>query len=59
MYNLFFLTLFVFSSFVSSKQIFLDTNNTLLIRGEISDKQATQFIYELNQKPKRRMYMFI
>ena len=60
MYNLFFLTLFVFSSFVSSKQIFLDTNNTLLIRGEISDKQATQFIYELNQKPKKKnLYVYL
>ena len=60
MYNLFFLTLFVFSSFVSSKQIFLDTNNTLLIRGEISDKQATQFIYELNQKPKKKnVYVYL
>ena len=60
MYNLFFLTLFVFSSFVGSKQIFLDTNNTLLIRGEISDKQATQFIYELNQKPKKKnLYVYL
>ena len=60
MYNLFFLTLFLFSSFVSSKDIFLDTNNTLLIRGEINDKQATQFIYELNQKSKKKnLYVYL
>ena len=60
MYNLFFLTLFLFSSFVSSKEIFLDTNNTLLIRGEINEKLATQFIYELNQKPKKKnLYVYL
>ena len=60
MYNLFFLTLFLFSSFVSSKDIFLDINNTLLIRGEINDKQATQFIYELNQKSKKKnLYVYL
>ena len=60
MYNIFFFTLFLFSSFVNSNSILLDTNNTLLLRGEINEKLATQFIFELNKKSKKNnLYVYL
>ena len=60
MYNLFFFTLFLLSPLVYSKQIVLDKNNTLLIRGEINEKQATQFVFDLNKFPKKKdVYVYL
>ena len=42
------------------KTITLDTKNVLLLRGEITDKLATQFVYEINQKTnKKDMYVYL
>ncbi len=42
------------------KTITLDTKNVLLLRGEITDKLATQFVYEINQKTnKKNMYVYL
>ncbi len=60
MYNFFFFTLFLLSPLVYSKQIVLDKNNTLLIRGEINEKQATQFVFDLNKFPKKKdVYVYL
>jgi ATP-dependent protease ClpP protease subunit len=60
MYNLLFLSICLLSSFVNSKQIILDTNNTLLIRGEINENQATQFVYDLNKMPQKKdVYVYL
>lgn len=58
-----FLTSLLFCSalvYNSAKQIVLDTNNTLLLRGEINEKLATQFIFDLNsRKKKTELYVFL
>ena len=62
MYIPFFTSLLFCSAFIytSAKQIFLDTNNTLLLRGEINDKLATQFVFDLNSRKKKTgLYVFL
>mgnify|MGYP003706001287 CR=1 FL=1 len=53
----------VASGFMNStiaKPIHLNTQNVLLLRGEITEKLATQFVYELNQKTnKKNIYVFL
>ena len=44
----------------NTKTIHINTQNVLLIRGEITEKLATQFVYELNQKTnKQNLYVFL
>jgi ATP-dependent protease ClpP protease subunit len=62
MYLPFLTTLLFCSAFVytSAKPIFLDTNNTLLLRGEINEKLATEFVYDLNSRKKKdNLYVFL
>ena len=58
-----FLTSLLFCSalvFTSAKDILLDTNNTLLLRGEINDKLATDFVFDLNRRTtKTELYVFL
>lgn len=49
-----------FTNSTVAKSIQLNTQNVLLLRGEITEKLATQFVYELNQKPnKQGVYVFL
>ena len=62
MYIPFLTSLLFFFSFVftSAKDILLDTNNTLLLRGEINDKLATDFVFDLNRRTtKTELYVFL
>tara|TARA_B100001175_G_C19442142_1_gene606823 strand:+ start:438 stop:1166 length:729 start_codon:yes stop_codon:yes gene_type:complete len=44
----------------TQKTITLNTNNVLLLKGEINEKLATQFVYELNQRQsKKGMYVYL
>ena len=44
----------------TEKSIVLDTNNTLLLRGEITEKLATEFIYDVNKRSKKKdLYVFL
>lgn len=56
---LFFMLTGVFSQ-DPEKQITLDTNNTIMIRGEINDKLATDFIFDLNKREnKKDLFVFL
>jgi len=49
-----------FTNSTVAKSIQLNSQNVLLLRGEITEKLATQFVYELNQKPnKQGIYVFL
>lgn len=49
-----------FTNSTIAKSIHLNTQNVLLLRGEITEKLATQFVYELNQKSnKNNLYVFL
>ena len=58
-----FLTSLLFCSalvYNSAKQIVLDTNNTLLLRGEINEKLATDFVFDINSRKKKSgLYVFL
>jgi len=44
----------------TQKKITLNTKNVLLLKGEINEKLATQFVYELNQKQsKKGIYVYL
>ena len=67
-YNIFVLSLlfapmFIFSSkevVKMNKDIELTIDNSLLIRGEINDKMATEFVFDVNKrKLKKNMYVFL
>lgn len=49
-----------FTNSTNTKSIRINTQNVLIIRGEITEKLATQFVYEINQKPnKKNLYVFL
>jgi ATP-dependent protease ClpP protease subunit len=49
-----------FTNSTNTKSIRINTQNVLLLRGEITEKLATQFVYEINQKPnKKNLYVFL
>lgn len=49
-----------FTNSTLAKSIHIDTQNILLLRGEITEKLATQFVYELNKKPnKNNLYVYL
>jgi len=58
-----FLTSLLFCStlaFTSAKPVYLDTNNTLLLRGEVNEKMATDFVFDLNSRKKKSdLYVFL
>ena len=67
-YNLLFLTLLLTPLFVYSgkeivkidREIELNTGNSIIIRGEINDKMATEFVFDLNRrKSKKDLYIFL
>ncbi len=67
-YNLLFLTLLLAPLFVYSgkeivkidREIELNTDNSIIIRGEINDKMATEFVFDLNsQKIEKRLVCFL
>ena len=42
------------------KYIALDLNNTIMIRGEINDKLATDFVFDLNSREnKKNLFVFL
>ena len=61
MYLPFFLFLLTIPAYVySMKNIVLDVNNTILIRGVIDENTATQLVYDINsRKNKKDLYVFL
>lgn len=67
-YNIFAISLLLVPLFVFSakeivkmdKEIELNTDNSLFIRGEINEKMATDFVFDVNKrKSKKNMYVFL
>ena len=55
MYLSFFLSLLAIPAYVCSmKNIVLDVNNTILIRGVIDENTATQFVYDINSRENKK-----
>ena len=61
MYLPFFLFLLTIPAYVySMKNIVLDVNNTILIRGVIDENTATQLVYDINSREnKKDLYVFL
>ena len=41
------------------KELTLNTTNVITIKGKITDELASNFIYELNQKKKKEIHLYI
>ena len=68
LYNIFVLAFLIAPLFVLSskevvktdKEIELNVDNSLFIRGEIDEKMATEFVFDVNKrKSKKNMYVFL
>ena len=47
-----------FTQTSNEKHIALDLNNTIMIRGEINEKTATDFVFDLNSRENKKICLY-